>query len=64
MKKFISAIILITMILSMMPCIIQAEEETTIPLSELQEEIVDFKSIEEQDVEVYVTDGYDPFPNA
>ena len=64
MKKFISAIILITMILSMMPCIIQAEEETTIPLSELQEEIVDFKSIEEQDVEVYVTDGYDPIPNA
>ncbi|MCI8979548.1 MAG: hypothetical protein HFE52_02645, partial [Clostridia bacterium] len=64
MKKLISAIISITMILSMTPCIIQAEEETTIPLSELQEEIVDFKSIEEQDVEVYVTDGYDPIPNA
>ena len=48
----------------MTPCIIQAEEETTIPLSELQKEIVKFKGVEEQDVEVYVTDGYDPIPNA
>ncbi|NDO20467.1 hypothetical protein FMM68_12495, partial [Lachnospiraceae bacterium MD329] len=66
MKKFISAIISISMILSIIPCM--AQGDTITELSELNavESVADieFKEVTEQDVEIYVTDGYEAISGA
>lgn len=61
MKKLISEIISITMILSIIPCTANGKEIMGISEFGIVETMADieFKEVTEQDVEVYVTDGYE-----
>lgn len=66
MKKVISTIISITMVLSMIPCTAHGESIKGVSKFSMGETMADieFKEVTEQDVEVYVTDGYEAISGA